>query len=100
MNNLHLPPFSGHMDCIKDPRRHNVRHLLYDILIIALCAIISGADNRTLAAEYGRSKEKWFRQFLLLPNGIPSHDTFGRLFAMLDPKEFKEFFSRWVQDND
>ena len=41
MNNLHLPPFSGHMDCIKDPRRHNVRHLLYDILIIALCAIIS-----------------------------------------------------------
>jgi predicted transposase YbfD/YdcC len=97
MNNSDLPPFAGHMDCIKDPRRHNVRHLLQDILIIALCAIISGADNWVLVAEYGRSKEKWFKEFLLLPNGIPSHDTFGRLFAKLDPKEFKEFFACWVQ---
>jgi formylglycine-generating enzyme required for sulfatase activity len=70
MNNSDLPPFAEHMDCIKDPRRHNVRHLLQDILIIALCAIISGADNWVLVAEYGRSKEKWFKEFLLLPNGI------------------------------
>jgi len=98
MNNSDLPPIARHMDCIKDPRHHNVRHLLQDILIIALCAIISGADNWVLVAEYGRSKEEWFKQFLLLPNGIPSHDTFGRLFAMLNPKDFKEFFTRWVQD--
>ena len=98
MDNSDLPPIARHMDCIKDPRHHNVRHLLQDILIIALCGIISGADNWVLVAEYGRSKEEWFKQFLLLPNGIASHDTFGRLFAKLDPKEFKEFFARWVQD--
>ncbi len=49
-------------------------------------------------AEYGHSKFDWFKDFLELPNGIPSHDTFGRLFAMLDPKDFQNFFSRWVQD--
>ena len=91
-------PFSKHIECIKDPRRHNSRHLLYDMLMIALCATISGADGWTHVAEYGRSKEQWFRLFLSLPNGIPSHDTFGRLFVMLDPKAFQEFFSRWVQD--
>jgi predicted transposase YbfD/YdcC len=91
-------PFSKYLECIKDPRRHNTRHLLHDILVIALCAIISGADSWTQVAEYGRSKSEWFKSFLPLPNGIPSHDTFGRLFAMLDPKGFESFFKRWVQD--
>jgi predicted transposase YbfD/YdcC len=68
------------------------------MLLIALCAIISGADSWTHVAEYGRSKQQWLSQFLSLPNGIPSHDTFGRVFAMLDPKGFENFFSRWVQD--
>jgi predicted transposase YbfD/YdcC len=68
------------------------------MLMIALCAVISGADSWTQVAEYGRSKLDWFGDFLKLPNGIPSHDTFGRLFAMIDPKGFKEFFTRWVQD--
>ena len=87
-----------HLDCIKDPRRHNIRHQLSDILMIALCAIISGADSWIHVAEYGRSKESWFKEFLFLDNGIPSHDTFGRLFSRLDPQEFQKFFSRWVQD--
>jgi hypothetical protein len=52
-------PFRKHLDCLKDPRRHNTRHLLYDILLIALCALISGADSWTQAAEYGRSKLDW-----------------------------------------
>jgi len=91
-------PFRKNIDCINDPRKHNIRHLLHDMLLITLCAIISGAEAWTHVAEYGRSKEEWFRQFLQLPNGIPSHDTFGRLFAMLNPKDFQEFFTRWVGD--
>jgi predicted transposase YbfD/YdcC len=90
--------FLKHLDCIKDPRRHNTRHLLSDIFLIALCAIISGADSWVQVAEYGRSKIEWFKEFLKLPNGIPSHDTFGRLFARINPKEFHEFFARWVQE--
>lgn len=87
-----------HLGCIKDPRRHNLRHLLSDMLLIGLCAIISGAESWVQVAEYGQSKETWFKQFLQLPNGIPSHDTFGRLFARIDPNEFRNFFTRWVQD--
>jgi len=91
-------PFGKHLNCIEDPRHHNTRHLLGDMLLIALCAIISGADCWTQVEEYGQSKLDWFRQFLKLPNGIPSHDTFGRLFARLNPKGFKDFFTRWVSD--
>ena len=98
MSDLKTTPFGKHLDCIKDPRRHNIRHNLYDILMISLCALISGADSWTQVAEYGRSKFDWFSEFLELPNGIPSHDTLGRLFAMLDPIYFQEFFSRWVND--
>ena len=88
--------FIKHLDCIEDPRRHNKRHLLHDMLLIALCAVISGADAWTQVAEYGRSKIGWFEEFLELPNGIPSHDTFGRLFAKIEPKDFRDFFTRWV----
>jgi predicted transposase YbfD/YdcC len=90
--------FEKHLDCIQDPRHHNIRHLLHDMLLIALCAVISGADSWTQVAEYGRSKMAWFEQFLQLPNGIPSHDTFGRLFARLEPKGFQKFFTRWVRE--
>jgi predicted transposase YbfD/YdcC len=91
-------PFRKHLDCIKDPRGPNTRHLLHDIFLIAICALISGADSWTQVAEYGRSKLDWFKEFLELPNGIPSHDTFGRLFAKLDPKGFHDFFIRWVRE--
>jgi predicted transposase YbfD/YdcC len=91
-------PFRKHFDCLKDPRRHNTRHLLHDILLIALCALISGADSWTQVAEYGRSKLDWFQEFLELPNGIPSHDTFGRLFAKIDPKGFHDFFTLWTRE--
>ncbi len=98
MTALHNTPFDKHLDCFNDPRQHNIRHKLFDILMIALCATICGADSWVQIAEYGRSKFDWFEQFLELPNGIPSHDTFGRLFAMLNPKEFQNFFTLWVQD--
>lgn len=98
MNHSSESPFLKNLDCIKDPRHHNTHHLLHDLLMIALCAIISGADSWVQVAEYGRSKVEWFKEFLELPNGIASHDTFGRLFARIDPKGFNEFFTRWVQD--
>ncbi len=69
-------PLFKKLDCIKDPRHHNKHHLLHDMLLITLCAVISGADAWTQVAAYGRSKFEWFNDFLELPNGIPSHDTF------------------------
>jgi hypothetical protein len=89
---------SANISTAFNPRRHNTRHRLYDILLIALCAIISGADSWTQVAEFGHSKIAWFKEFLELPNGIPSHDTFGRLFARIDPKGFQSFFAQWVKD--
>jgi predicted transposase YbfD/YdcC len=82
---------------LKDPRMDRTkRHSLSDILAIAICAIICGADGWTQVAKFGRCKLKWFRTFLELPNGIPSHDTFGRVFAALDPRAFEECFMKWI----
>ena len=83
---------------VPDPRREteNKLHLLGDILAIATCAVISGAESWDAIHEYGRTKEAFFRRFLALPNGIPSADTFERVFAKLDPQAFAQAFSRWM----
>ena len=83
---------------LPDPRRDtpNKLHRLADILTIATCAVIAGADGWEQVAEYGRSKEAFFRRFLSLDNGIPSHDTFYRVFARLDPDAFADRFGRWM----
>lgn len=79
---------------LKDPRMNRTRrHSLCDVLVIAICAIICGADGWTQVAS---CKLKWFRTFLKLPNGIPSHDTFGRVFAALEPAAFEECFIKWI----
>ena len=79
-----------HFRQVRDPRVERTKHhLLIDILIIAICAAICGADDRVSVALFGRAKQGWFKTFLALPNGIPSHDTFGRVFARLDPVEFQ-----------
>jgi predicted transposase YbfD/YdcC len=84
---------------LKDPRVNRTkRHSLGDILAIAICAIICGADGWTQVAKFGRCKLHWFQTFLDLPNGIPSHDTFGRLFAALDPRAFEACFMKWIAD--
>lgn len=85
-------------ETVEDPRRNNAnkRHEFIDILVIALCGMLSAADDWVAIAAYGRAKESWFSQFLSLPNGIPSHDTFNRVFSRLDPDQFMRCFLGWV----
>jgi predicted transposase YbfD/YdcC len=83
---------------LPDPRiERTKRHQLLDIITIALCAVICGADSWVEVEEFGKAKRTWLAQFLELPNGIPSHDTFGRVFARLDPTRFQHCFLAWVQ---
>ena len=84
---------------LTDPRKRasSCEHTFIDILVIAVCAIISGADTWEDMQEFGEEKEDWFRSFLELPNGIPSHDTFYRIFCMLNPDKFQECFTRWIK---
>jgi len=90
--------FEAHFGKIQDPRVGNAkRHKLLDILVIAICAVICGADSWTEVELFGKNKQAWFQQFLELPNGIPSHDTFGRVFAMLDPQALGKQFLEWVR---
>ena len=81
---------------VPDPRASNVVHMLLDILVLAICGVICGADGWAEVEEFGRSKLAWFRTFLDLPHGVPSNDTFGRVFARLDPDAFERRFTAWV----
>lgn len=86
-----------YLSTIRDPRIDRTkRHKLIDILIIAICATICGAETLEEMELFGRSKEEWFKRMLELPNGIPSHDTIGRVLARINPKEFRESFLGWV----
>jgi predicted transposase YbfD/YdcC len=86
-----------HFANLEDPRIDRTkRHKLIDILVIAISAVICGADNWEEVELFGQSKEAWFRTFLELPNGIPSHDTFWRVFARLDPEQFQQSFVSWI----
>jgi len=82
---------------LTEPRESNKRHHLIDIITIALCAVICSADTWEEVEEFGHAKHDWFKTFLELPHGIPSPDTFARVFACLDPGEFREAFLRWVE---
>ena len=87
-----------HFSSLRDPRaQHRIDHLLVDIIVITLCATICGANDWEAIAEYGRTKYEWLKTFLTLPNGIPSHDTFARLFARLNPEELQCCFMSWIE---
>ena len=83
---------------IPDPRdKRGLRHKLVDVIVIALCGAPCGVDNADELHEFGLANEKWFRTFLELPHGLPSQDTFLRVFALLDPDAFRQAFIEWVE---
>jgi len=87
-----------HLSIIEDPRIDRTKqHLLIDILVVAVCAVMCGAEGWTEIEEFGRAKENWFKKFLELPHGIASHDTFRRLFMRLKPQSFQDSFLNWVK---
>jgi len=90
--------FVKHFNNIEDPRRKaGLRHPLIEILFIAICAIIAGADDWVAIARFGQAKFSWFQKYLRLKHGIPSHDIFGDVFSVLDPEQFGEAFISWMQ---
>jgi predicted transposase YbfD/YdcC len=91
--------FQAHFASLSDPRSFhapNQRHELIDILVIAICAVICGAEGWEDIEEYGKAQAQWFAEFLDLPHGIPSHDTFRRVLSQLDPDELTQCFIAWT----
>ena len=82
---------------VSDPRQDNVRHNLYKVLIIAVCTLLCGGEDCSDMAVFGRTKRPFLRQFLGLKHGIPSHDTFSRVFCHLDPTPFQTCFVRFME---
>ena len=90
--------FAAVFAALDDPRTGNAkRHLLLEILMIALCTVLSGGESCADMALFGRAKERFLRQFLTLPHGIPSHDTFSRVFRLLEPSQFRACFTAFMQ---
>jgi predicted transposase YbfD/YdcC len=95
----HAPlSFFTHFTTLEDPRVNRTkRHKLLDIIFIAVCALLSGANDFVGMEKFGKAKRDWFNKYLELPNGIPSHDTFGRVVRALAPQQFVDCFVSWVR---
>jgi predicted transposase YbfD/YdcC len=89
--------FQQQLEALEDPRvKRKPQHLLIDIVAIAILAVLSGANDMVAIEMYGKAKQSWLETFLELPNGIPSHDTFSRVLALLNPQQLHECFLNWV----
>ncbi len=98
MENQATASLVTHFEGLADPRSGNAKaHIFLEILIIAILAVICGADGWSDVELFGKNKKAWLKTFLQLPKGIPSHDTFGRVFAKIQPEEFQKRFIEWVQ---
>jgi predicted transposase YbfD/YdcC len=88
----------AHFQDLPDPRVNRTKaHALIDVLVIAICTLLCGGQTFNDMADFGRAKQAWFKTFLALPHGIPSHDTFNRVLAALEPRRFLDCFLRWTQ---
>lgn len=99
---LTIQPFESLEECfgdMPDPRVvGRCEHALIEIILVAVCAVLCGAENWSEVEEFGESKEAWLKQYLELPAGIPSHDTFARVFRLVDGQAFQERFLGWVEE--
>ena len=86
-----------HFADLEDPRTRQSPHSLMELLLTAICAVLSGADSWAGVAFWGQAKLSWLRQFLPFVNGVASHDTFGRVFALLDAAVFERCFIAWMR---
>lgn len=92
-------PLLEHFEGLPDPRLEGKNlYSLLDIVAIAICAVLANGETWEDMAEFGETKQAWFSQWLRLPHGIPSHDTFRRVFELLDPIAFERCFMAWVQE--
>ncbi len=86
-----------HFELLPDPRHHrNRRHLLGDVITLAVCGVIVGCDGPTAIAAWARAKQDWLREVLELPNGIPSRDCIRRVLSLLKPEAFQRCFESWI----
>ena len=93
-----MSSFFEHFETLPDPRAERTKlHKLSDILFITIAAVLSGCDDWNEIELYGETKQEWLKKYLELPNGIPWHDTFNRVFSLLDPEALRECFLRWVE---
>ena len=94
-----MTSIKSHFSELPDPRtdKNRIRHKLLDMVVIAICAVICGADSWVAVESFGHAKSKWLSRLLKLPNGIPSHDTFSRVFGLIDSVDFERCFINWIK---
>lgn len=98
MDTVNFISIAKHFEPLKDPRMLlKTDHKLIDIIVISICGVVAGADKWTQIEEFAQTHETWFKQFLELKNGIPSHDTIGRVFSVLSANQFQACFQEWIK---
>lgn len=96
MTRMAVASIQEHFGELTDPRRREPTYPLMDMVVMALCAVICGADDFVAIAKFARTKKEWFNRFLDLPNGIPSHDRFNAVIGALRPAEFEKCLLSWI----